>query len=72
MSLRPHRLLVGLLLSLATWTAVAAIGARWIDDQLLSRPGWASTSRRLIADRQVRRAIAAFSVDQAFAGIGTD
>jgi hypothetical protein len=72
MSLRPNRLLVGLLLSLATWTAVAAIGARWIDDQLLSRPGWASTSHRLIADRQVRRAIAAFSVDQAFAGIGTD
>lgn len=72
MSLRPHRLLVGLLLSLATWTAVASIGARWIDDQLLSRPGWASTSHRLIADRQVRRAIASFSVDQAFGAAGID
>lgn len=72
MSLRPHRLLVGLLLSLATWTAVASIGARWIDDQLLSRPAWASTSHRLIADRQVRRAIASFSVDQAFGAAGID
>jgi hypothetical protein len=72
MSLRPHRLLVGLLLSLATWTAVASIGARWIDDQLLSRPAWASTSHRLIADRQVRRAIASFAVDQAFGAAGID
>jgi hypothetical protein len=72
MSLRPHRLLVGLLLSLATGVAVAAIGARWMDDQLLSRPGWASTSHRLIADRHVRRAIAAFSVGQAFGAAGID
>jgi hypothetical protein len=72
MSLRPHRLLVGLLLSLATWVAVAAIGARWMGDQLLSRPGWASTSHRLIADRHVRKAIAAFSVDQAFGAAGID
>jgi len=72
MSLRPHRLLVGLLLSLATWVAVAAIGARWMDDQLLSRSGWASTSHRLIADRHVRRAIAGFSVDQAFGAAGID
>jgi hypothetical protein len=72
MSLRPHRLLVGLLLSLATWTAVASIGARWVDDQLLSRSGWSSTSHRLIADRQVRRAIASFSVDQAFGAAGID
>lgn len=72
MPLRPNRLLVGLLLSLATWTAVASIGARWITDQLLSRSGWASTSHRLISDRQVRRAIAQFSVDQAFSGAGID
>ncbi len=74
MSLRPHRLLVGLLLSLATWVAVAAIGARWMDDQLLNRAGWASTSHRMIDDRHVRQAIAAFSVDQAFgaAGIGAE
>jgi len=72
MSLRPNRLLVGLLLSLATWVAVAAIGARWTDDQLLSRTGWASTSHRLIADRHVRRAIAGFSVDRAFGAAGID
>jgi hypothetical protein len=72
MSLRPHRLLVGLLLSLATWSAVAAIGARWTDDQLLSRSGWAATSHRLIADRHVRRAISAFSVNQAFGAAGID
>lgn len=72
MSLRPHRLLVGLLLLLATWVAVGAIGARWMDDQLLSRPGWASTSHRLIDDRHVRKAIAAFSVDQAFGAAGID
>jgi hypothetical protein len=72
MSLRPHRLLVGLLLSLATWVAVAAIGARWMDDQLLSRSGWASTSHRMIADPHVRRAIAGFSVNQAFGAAGID
>jgi hypothetical protein len=64
--------MVGLLLSLATWVAVAAIGARWMDDQLLSRSGWASTSHRVIADPHVRRAIAAFSVDQAFGAAGID
>jgi hypothetical protein len=72
MSPRPHRLLIALLLSLATWLSVAAIGARWIDGQLLNRAGWASTSQRLIADRHVRRAIAAFSVDQAFGAAGID
>ena len=72
MSLRPHRLLISLLLVLATCTAVAAIGARWSTEQLLSHSGWASTSHRLIADRHVRRAIAAFSVDQAFGAAGID
>src|SRR5579875_613403 len=65
MPLRPHRFLVGLLLTLATWTAVASIGARWVDDQILSRPGWTSTSHRLIENRQVRRAIGRYSVDRA-------
>lgn len=72
MSLRPHRLLVGLLLSLATWVTVLAIGASWTNTQLLSQTGWASTSRRLIANRHVRRAISAFSVDQAFSAAGID
>jgi hypothetical protein len=64
--------MVGLLLWLATWVAVAAIGARWMDEQLLNRSGWASSSHRLIADRHVRRAIAGFSVDQAFGAAGID
>ncbi|HLI59299.1 MAG TPA: hypothetical protein VKV21_06500 [Solirubrobacteraceae bacterium] len=72
MPLRPHRFLVGLLLTLATWTGVASIGARSVDDQLLSRPGWTSTSHRLIENRQVRRAIARFSVDRAFGAAGID
>src|SRR5579875_1299455 len=72
MSPRPHRLLISLLLVLATLTGLAAIGARWSSEQLLSRRGWASTSHRLIADSQVRRAVAAFSVYQAFGAAGID
>jgi hypothetical protein len=72
MQLRPHRFLVGLLMALATLTAVASIGARWVDGQLLDRHGWASTSPRLIANRQVRQAIARFSVDRAFGAAGID
>jgi hypothetical protein len=72
MPLRPHRFLVGLLLALATVCAVAAVGARWSTEQLLSRHGWASTSHRLIADARVRRAVAGFSVDQAFGAAGID
>src|SRR5579875_2016170 len=72
MPLRPHRFLVGLLLTLATWTGVASIGARSVDDQLLSRPGWTSTSHRLIENRQVRRAIARFSADRAYGAAGID
>jgi hypothetical protein len=43
-----------------------------MDDQLLNRTGWASTSHRLIADRHVRRAVASFAVDQAFGAAGID
>lgn len=72
MGARPHRFLVGLLLLLATLTGVAAIGARWSTEQLLSRGGWSSTSHRLIADAPVRRAISTFAVDQAFGAAGID
>jgi hypothetical protein len=72
MSFRPHRILVSLLLFLATWVTVAAIGVHWIDHQLLSTPNWTRTSRRMIANGPVRRAIADFSVDQAFGAAGID
>jgi hypothetical protein len=72
MAPRPHRLLVALLLALATVTAIGSIAARWSTGQLLSRPGWGSTSHRLIADGRVRRAVASFAVDQAFGAAGID
>ena len=68
---RSHRAPVNLLLLLATVATIAAAAARFLDTQVLSAPRWTQTSGRLIADPAVRRAVAAFAVRHAFAGVET-
>lgn len=71
MSTRPMRTLVTLLLALATLATILGAGARWLDRQVLDPHQWASTSERMIDNGAVRRAIADYSVHQAF-GSGID
>lgn len=70
-SARPMRTLVTLLLTLATLATILGAGARWLDHQVLDAGHWARTSERLVENAAVRRAIADFSVRQAF-GSGID
>jgi hypothetical protein len=72
MWMRPHRALVGLLLVGATWATLLAVGARWVDHQLLDARRWTATSGQLIANPVVSRAIASFLADRAFGAAGID
>ena len=67
-----HRLLVALALVVGTLATIGGAGARWIDRQTLDTPTWVDTSSRLIADPDVRRAVAAYAVRQVFVGNGID
>jgi hypothetical protein len=66
---RSHRAPANLLLLVATLATIAAAGARFLDTQVLRPQPWAQTSGRLIADPAVRRAVSAFAVRHALAGV---
>ena len=65
----------GVLVALLLVGTVATIGgaaAIWIDRQPLSTPRWTATSSRLIANSEIRRAIAGYAVRRAFTANGID
>jgi hypothetical protein len=68
---RSHRGLVDLLLVVATLATIAAAGVRLLDTQVLTPRRWTQTSGKLIADPAIRRAVSAFAVRHAFAGVDT-
>jgi hypothetical protein len=61
-----HRILVGVLFTLATVLGVFAVLAVWVNRQALNTDNWVSTSTRLLADPKIQNAVASYSVTQLF------
>jgi hypothetical protein len=64
----PHRnrVLIGTLFTLATLLGVFAVLAVWANRQILNTDNWTATSTRILADKDVQTAVAAYSVNQLF------
>ena len=67
-----HGLIVWMLLGIATLTTIGGIGARWLDDQVLSTSGWTHASGQVFGNPTVRRAVSNFAVQRAFQDGGID
>jgi hypothetical protein len=61
--------LVGVLSGIATVLALAAMMAVWVNRQALNTDAWADTSGRLLADKDVQKAVSAYMVDQLFTNV---
>ncbi len=64
---RPARLLVAIVLILATLALIVGSFAWWIDRQVLSTDNWTETSAHLIANPTIRKAVGSFVVDEVLA-----
>src|ERR1700733_4933781 len=61
-----HRLLVAVLLVLATLAVIVGSFAVWVDRQLLDTSDWTDTSTPLIATPTIRQTVSTFVVDEVF------
>jgi hypothetical protein len=66
---RPHKILVRVLLVLATVLAVFAIFAIWANRQLLNPDNWSRTSTALLQRPTIRSALSSYLVDQLYANV---
>jgi hypothetical protein len=66
---RAHRVLVPVLLVLATIVGVAGAFAVWVNRQALNTPNWASTSGKILDDKQVQAAVSAYIVREVFSNV---
>ena len=57
-----HRVLVPVLLVLATILGVAGAFAVWVNRQALNTSNWSSTSGKVLEDKQVQTALSAYMV----------
>lgn len=65
---RAHRFLVPILLILATVSLFGGGFAVWVNRQALNTDNWASTSGKLLANKQIDDALGAYLVNQMFTG----
>lgn len=65
----PHRILVRVLLVLATVLALFAIFAIWANRQLLNPDNWSRTSTALLQRQTIRSAVSGYLVDQLYANV---
>src|SRR5436305_6763688 len=66
---RGHRFLVPVLLVLATIFGIAATFAVWVNRQALNTHNWASTSSKILEDKQVQTALSAYLVHELFKSV---
>jgi hypothetical protein len=66
---RAHRILVPLLLVLATVIGVAGAFAVWVNRQALNTSNWSSTSSRILENKQVQTALSAYLVHELFTNV---
>jgi len=64
-----HRILVRVLLSLATVLTIFAIFAVWANRQLMNPSHWSRTSTALLQKQTIRTALATYLVDQLYANV---
>jgi hypothetical protein len=63
---RIHRLVVPMLLVLATVIGIGATFALWVNRQALNTSNWSSTSSKILRDKQVQTALSAYLVHELF------
>jgi hypothetical protein len=66
---RAHRILVPLLLVLATLIGVAAAFAVWVNRQALNTSNWSATSSQILENQQVQTALSAYLVHELFTNV---
>ena len=64
-----HRVLVPLLLGVATIVGIGAAFAVWVNRQALNTNNWASTSSQILEDKQVQTALSAYLVHELFTNV---
>ena len=66
---KAHRVLVPVLLVLATIVGVAGAFAVWVNRQALNTSNWSSTSGKILEDKQVQTALSAYMVRELFRNV---
>jgi len=66
---KAHRVLVPVLLVLATIVGVAGAFAVWVNRQALNTSNWSSTSGKILEDKQVQTALSAYIVRELFRNV---
>jgi hypothetical protein len=66
---RSHRVLVPLLLVLATLIGAVGAFAVWVNRQALNTSNWSSTSSQILQNRQVQTALSAYLVHELFTNV---
>ncbi len=66
---RVHRVVVPILLVLASLALFTGAFAVWVNRQALNTDNWKATSSELLADKQVQAALAPYLVDQLFTNV---
>ncbi len=66
---RAHRVLVPVLLVVATIVGIGAAFAVWVNRQALNTNNWSSTSAKILEDKQVQTALSAYLVHELFTNV---
>jgi hypothetical protein len=66
---RAHRVMVPILLAVASLALFTGAFAVWVHRQALNTDNWKTTSSKLLADEQVQAALAPYLVDQLFTNV---
>src|SRR3954467_4587273 len=66
---RAHRVVVPILLVLASLALFSGAFAVWVHRQALNTDNWKTTSSELLSDEQVQAALAPYLVDQLFTNV---
>jgi hypothetical protein len=64
-----HRLASWIVIVVASFLAVLAIVTTWVHRQILDNHSWESASKQVVADPQVRSALATYMVNQLYANV---
>ena len=64
-----HRIKIRILIVLASILAFLAIFTSWVDRQALDTDQWVDTSGKLLEDKTISDAVAAYAVDQLYANV---
>jgi uncharacterized membrane protein len=71
-SKRAHRVVVPILLALASVALFTGAFAVWVNRQALNTDNWKTTSSELLADEQIQAALAPYLVDQLFTNVDVE